>query len=306
MEFKARSWAAGAPRSRTAAALVVVAVAGPAVHARPGTDTGKRDAAGCSVIYESFNDDFPPSQVDPFHPVNIWFDGEHTGTIQFTPRADFRLCEIEVTAAHTGGPNTFLVVLYDDADGLPANEPIRSWTAPELPPPRGEVPPVSLDVSGDGIELREGRPYWIGFRVVDYSVGHIHLSTIPGLKAPRAEIIASQGGWVRVDERGWNPNPGTWRLSGERLGGVECAGREKIRKAQCRQRRGANELLVKLTGGTPGDLFEVTISGGARRGGAINERGIGKARFPDLESGPGAATARWDCGAEDRRDYDCP
>ncbi len=286
--------------------MAVFAVAQSAAVAASTTPAGSPSAAGCSVVYESYNDVFPPSQVDPFHPVNIWFDGEHTGTIQFVPDRDFRLCEIHFVAAHTAGPNDFRIVLYDDNGGLPANEPIASW-AVQFPPERGEVEPTVLDVSGDAIELEAGRPYWVGTRVWEFpATGHIHHSTMPGLEAPRAEIIASRGGWVHVNPMGWDPNPGAWRLLGEAQGGVECTGREAVKKAKCKRKRGANELTVKLIRGMPGDTFTVTLPDGTEGSGGINGKGKGKIRLSDVESGQGSALVRWDCGASVVKDYECP
>jgi len=295
-------------RVKSALCLSITLCAGAAGAVTEGASRqpGGPAPTGCSVIYESFNELFPPSQVEPFHPVNIWFDGEHTGTIQFIPERDFRLCEIHVTAAHTGGPNGFRIALYNDENGLPANEFLATWPI-EFPPARGEVEPTVLDVSGDAIDLEAGRAYWIGTRVWEFpATGHIHHSTIPGLEGQRAEIIASMGGWVNVNKLGWNPNPGAWRLLGEAQGGVECTGGEAIKKARCKDKGGSNELTVKLIRGTPGDTFTVTLGDGREESGGINGKGKGKIRLSGVDSGPGKALVRWDCGARAVREYRCP
>ncbi len=88
------------------------------------------------------------------------------------------------------------------------------------------------------------------------------------------------------------------------LGGG-CAGREKISKPKCRQKRGKNRLTVKLKGGLGGDSFAVELSSGQKKEGALNNKGKGKAKFKKLPPGPGTATAAWGCGAQAKKDYDC-
>lgn len=86
-----------------------------------------------------------------------------------------------------------------------------------------------------------------------------------------------------------------------------CSGREKIKKTSCKDRHGANQLKVSLTGGIEGDTFIVTLIDGSTWFGAINARGKGKAKFNDRPVGDtGVAVAEWGCGAIDRRDYACP
>lgn len=259
----------------------------------------------CEVIYESFTDVFPPSQVEPFHPLNIWFDGEHTGTIEIIPARNFKLCEIQFTAGHEGGENDYRLVLYPDQNGLPGEPWLGAWEV-VLPPAKGTVGVTTVDVSAAGLELKRGQPYWVGLRSWNYGVGNIHLSTIPGLTAERAEILTSMGGWVRVNALGWDPNPGAWRLLGENLGGVDCTGRERIAPLRCRDQGSTRILTVKLKEGAPGDSFEVRLSSGPFKNGFLNQKGNGKAKFKNLPAGSGQATATWGCGASATESYNCP
>ncbi|MCG3131851.1 MAG: hypothetical protein FLDDKLPJ_02661 [Phycisphaerae bacterium] len=87
-----------------------------------------------------------------------------------------------------------------------------------------------------------------------------------------------------------------------------CTDDEKMRKARCRERNGANQLKVTLTGGRPNDTFVVTLSSdGASKDGTINSRGKGKAKFNNRAPGDsGVATAEWGCGAVEEKEYACP
>lgn len=88
--------------------------------------------------------------------------------------------------------------------------------------------------------------------------------------------------------------------------GGDCTGSERISATRCRQKNGVNKLVVKLTGGVPGDTFVVRLSGGERESGTIRDTGKGKAKFRDAPSGSGDATATWGCGETDTESYDCP
>ncbi len=89
--------------------------------------------------------------------------------------------------------------------------------------------------------------------------------------------------------------------------GGECFGEERIKKASCRDRNGANQVKVSLAGGQPGDPFTVTLTDGSTKSGTINDRGTGKAKFSDRPSGDsGDALAEWGCGASDTKAYTCP
>jgi len=85
-----------------------------------------------------------------------------------------------------------------------------------------------------------------------------------------------------------------------------CTGKEKISKAKCQETHGVNKLIVKLKGGAEGDTFLVELTGGKTKEGTLNPKGKGKAKFKKLPSGPGTATATWECGAIAKKDYTCP
>jgi|GEM_PF-5470633 len=87
---------------------------------------------------------------------------------------------------------------------------------------------------------------------------------------------------------------------------AECAGKESIKKARCKKKRGVNKLTVRLKGGVEGDTFTVKLTSGEEQNGVLNEKGKGKAKFSGLASGPGTATATWGCGARAEKDYGCP
>lgn len=84
-----------------------------------------------------------------------------------------------------------------------------------------------------------------------------------------------------------------------------CAGGERIAKARCRPGRGGNQLTVLLKGGVARAAFTVQLAEGPSKEGTLNDQGKGKVKFRDVQAGPGTATARWTCGAEDRKGYDC-
>ena len=85
-----------------------------------------------------------------------------------------------------------------------------------------------------------------------------------------------------------------------------CTGNEKMKKPKCKQRQGGIKMTVKLINGTPGDMFSVRLSSGQNKEGTVKDNGKGKAKFKNMPSGSGSATATWRCGAEVRRDYSCP
>ncbi len=85
-----------------------------------------------------------------------------------------------------------------------------------------------------------------------------------------------------------------------------CVGKEKIKRANCKDRRGVNKMTVKLKGGIENDAFTVELSSGEKKEGTLNSRGKGKAKFKNLRAGPGTATAAWGCGAEAKKGYACP
>lgn len=85
-----------------------------------------------------------------------------------------------------------------------------------------------------------------------------------------------------------------------------CGGKEKIKKANCKQKGRVNRMTVKLKGGGAADRFAVVLSGGERKTGTVSPKGKGKAKFKKLPPGDGTATAMWGCGALARKDYSCP
>lgn len=85
-----------------------------------------------------------------------------------------------------------------------------------------------------------------------------------------------------------------------------CTGGETLDSANCQESNGINKLVVKLSGGLPGDPFTVTLSSGETKSGTVKDNGRGKAKFKNLPGGAGTATATWGCGAEASQGYDCP
>ncbi len=85
-----------------------------------------------------------------------------------------------------------------------------------------------------------------------------------------------------------------------------CTGAESIDSANCQESNGINKMVVKLSGGLPGDPFTVTLSSGETKSGTVKDNGRGKAKFKNLPGGAGTATATWGCGAEASQGYDCP
>jgi|GEM_PF-5005032 len=113
--------------------------------------------------------------------------------------------------------------------------------------------------------------------------------------------------WYGVEERR-SASPREWHLR-EIIGlpgGVPCTGKEAIKKTKCKDKRGVNKLTVKLKCGVEGDTFTVKLLGGQEANGVLNRKGKGKAKFSNLPSGGGTATATWGCGAQDMKDYVCP
>lgn len=87
---------------------------------------------------------------------------------------------------------------------------------------------------------------------------------------------------------------------------VSCTGQEQITKAKCRNRNGADQLMVNLAGGVPGDSFAVGLSSGQRKEGTVKNSGKAAAKFKNLDAGPGTATATWGCGGVAVREFECP
>ncbi len=85
-----------------------------------------------------------------------------------------------------------------------------------------------------------------------------------------------------------------------------CTGKEKIKKAKCKNKRGVRKMTVKLVGGHARDTFKVALSAGQRRNGTLNGKGKGSAKFTNLPAGYGTALATWGCGAADQKGYSCP
>ncbi|MCC7291571.1 MAG: hypothetical protein IT449_05880 [Phycisphaerales bacterium] len=85
-----------------------------------------------------------------------------------------------------------------------------------------------------------------------------------------------------------------------------CTGQETLDSAECKQNNGINKLVVKLSGGLPGDPFTIQLSSGESKTGTVKDNGHGKGKFKDLPGGAGTATATWGCGAEASQGYDCP
>ncbi len=85
-----------------------------------------------------------------------------------------------------------------------------------------------------------------------------------------------------------------------------CAGREKLKRPKCKEKRGVNKMTVKLVNGLEGDIFRVELSSGETKQGTVNGSGKGKAKFKRLPTGPGTATATWGCGAKKKKNYTCP
>ncbi len=94
--------------------------------------------------------------------------------------------------------------------------------------------------------------------------------------------------------------------AGVTIGEGGCAGAEKMKKPRCKNKRGFNQLTVKLVGGVEGDAFTVELPGGKKKEGTINAKGKGKAKFKRLPPGEGKAIAKWGCGAEAEKKYSCP
>lgn len=89
--------------------------------------------------------------------------------------------------------------------------------------------------------------------------------------------------------------------------GVVCTGAERIKKASCDDRTGANLLKVILVGGVNGDTFTVRLTDGSSKAGIINPRGKGKAKFANRPPGDaGTVTSEWGCGAVAEKAYACP
>ena len=90
------------------------------------------------------------------------------------------------------------------------------------------------------------------------------------------------------------------------IGEGGCAGGEKMKKPKCKNKRGLNQMTVKLVGGVEGDSFTVELPSGKKKEGTINSKGRGKAKFKKLPPGEGTAAAKWGCGAEAEKKYACP
>lgn len=94
---------------------------------------------------------------------------------------------------------------------------------------------------------------------------------------------------------------------GVTAGGSDCAGGERIAKARCKDRNGATQLKVVLTGGREGDSFSITLTDGSAQTGTINSRGKGTGKFNNRPAGDaGIASAEWGCGAANEKNYSCP
>ena len=92
------------------------------------------------------------------------------------------------------------------------------------------------------------------------------------------------------------------------LQGCFCTNSEKLKKPKCKGKQGRNKLTTKVIRGKAGDLFTIELSSGDSAQGFLNDKGKGKATFSDLPTGPGEATAIWECGIgpRQRRASDCP
>jgi len=86
----------------------------------------------------------------------------------------------------------------------------------------------------------------------------------------------------------------------------ECTGAETIKKADCVQKNRRNKLIVKLVKGPQVGSFTVDLSTGQSETGTIGDNGKGKAKFKNVPSGDGTATATWGCGATQSKNYSCP
>lgn len=119
------------------------------------------------------------------------------------------------------------------------------------------------------------------------------------------------GATIGQPDAGTTMTGGTYSLSGGFWPGAEdtgCTNGEKIKKAGCKLANdGSRQLKVSLVGGRPGDGFVIRLTDGSEKSGTINSKGKGKGVFKNRPPGDtGTATAAWDCGAMDSKNYTCP
>lgn len=84
-----------------------------------------------------------------------------------------------------------------------------------------------------------------------------------------------------------------------------CTGNEAIDSANCKQRGSSHLLVVKVSGGLPGDPVTVQLSSGETGSALVKDTGKAKIKISNVDTGPGTATATWGCGTTAAAAYTC-
>lgn len=170
------------------------------------------DPAACTERIHTWPSGQNPSSgwtiIDP----GVFGSTQYPG-IQFTLPDDTLLCEIEFTGGHVLGTNDYFVRLLRDAGGVPdCTDPIGVWNIGALDPFDGidDTPKSTGDISGAGIILTAGTPYWVAV----YTAG---LNDAWGASNLSLDVFTYQLG-VENDSGCINfgdTNPGCWRIFGD-------------------------------------------------------------------------------------------
>lgn len=84
-----------------------------------------------------------------------------------------------------------------------------------------------------------------------------------------------------------------------------CTGGETIDSVNCKQRGSSHLLIIKLSGGLPGDPVAVELTSGQSGSALVKDTGKAKVKIKSVASGSGLAAVIWGCGTTADSPYDC-
>ncbi|MCL4196587.1 MAG: hypothetical protein KJZ69_03765 [Phycisphaerales bacterium] len=208
---------------------------------------------GCPVVYETFNDTYPPNYgsgwtISDWPTIGCWGPAH-----KFTVTSDYALCQILVSATHVTGINQYLVRLHADDTG--GNEPgteMGSWEFFNIPQNQAGPTPL-LEADATGICLESGQSYWLSIIASgggSNSWGVLRMSTQPGNERQsstwkcsfwEARGVINSGAWRVTGNEGCGGGP-TLRISGD------CPGRVTVAWADATPSRPMGIALANSTG----------------------------------------------------------
>lgn len=136
--------------------------------------------------------------------VSDGIDGQRLA-IQFQARVTSDMCEVQFVLAHAAGPNSYILEVYDDQEGLPGGAPI-------------ELPFAAANIFGESENfqtvpltkpIERGRKYWVGIRSNGGGATWGALNFNAALDCPTHRLALDNGsGFLRFN----GLNEGNWMI----------------------------------------------------------------------------------------------